>query len=341
METADAVLRTLESAFPRHWRLRRRMEPDGTSRPDAIMRLEMGEGTAEVRLEVRNSVTPRDVPMLADRRHGADPDALNVIAAPYLGKPAREALRKAGLSYADATGNAWLFSDHMPHLLISLSGSNRDPWREPGRPKAGLKGRPAAAVVRLLADTFGPWSATTLAADAGVAVGSVYRVVEVLDELALIDRTDGAVRVPDRFALLDAWCQDYEFLTTNRIHRFVAKRGVAAFLGRLAFDDRPDLTVTGTLALPDAARTVPATTVMAYAHDPASIAERFDLVPSDRAANVVLAVPAYPTLTSRAERVDGLLAVALSQAYADLMTSGGRGPSEAEHLRAWIELAGG
>jgi len=337
----DAALRTLEGALPQHWQLRRRVSLDGATGPDAAVRLDTGETSAELQFEVRGTITPRDVPLLANRLAWLTSHDLPVVAAPYIGKPAREALRKAGLSYVDATGNAWLFSDSRPQLLISLSGSNRDPWREPGRPKAGLKGRPAAAVVRRLADSPGPWSATTLAAEAGVAVGSVYRVLDVLDELALIDRTDGTVRVPDYFALLDAWCQDYEFLKTNRIHRYVAKRGVPAFLNRLVSDETPDLTATGTLALPDSARTVPANTVMAFAKDPDSVAARYDLVPSDRAANVVLAVPAYSALTARAERVDGLPTVALSQAYADLMTSGGRGPSEAEHLRAWIEIASG
>lgn len=340
-EIIGAIAAHLGEALPAGWTLQRNLNNARQANADATLTLKTPHSTTSLQIGFHHTITPRDVALIANRLTPPHANEVPVVASSYLSKPARLELQKAGISYIDATGNTWVYSSSPPGLLLSLSGSDNDPWREPGRPLAGLTGRPAAAVVRTLADTGTATSATTLAADAGVAIGSAYRVLGVLEERGLIERTPSAVRVPKRFALLDAWCEEYSFLSTNRVQRFVAKRGIPAFLKQIADDNNPLLTVTGALALPEAARAAAATTVMAYTDEFLTPAGRYGLIPSDRGANVVLAVPAYPVLTQGASRVDGLPATALSQAYADLLTSGGRGPSEAEHLRDWLERTGG
>ena len=58
---------------------------------------------------------------------------------------------------------------------------------------------------------------------------------------------------------------------------------------------------------------------------------------TDAGANVLLVEPFSPVLMRRSESRDGLRCAALSQVAADLLTSPGRGPAEAEALIAWMQ----
>ena len=53
-------------------------------------------------------------------------------------------------------------------------------------------------------------------------------------------------------------------------------------------------------------------------------------------ANVALALPFDPVVYERTLKKGGLTIVALSQVAADLLTSPGRGPNEAEALMEWM-----
>jgi hypothetical protein len=65
-------------------------------------------------------------------------------------------------------------------------------------------------------------------------------------------------------------------------------------------------------------------------------AERLDLRPTEVGANVILAEPFDPLVYERGRELDGITYVAPSQNAADLLTSPGRGPSEAEELIEWM-----
>jgi hypothetical protein len=53
-------------------------------------------------------------------------------------------------------------------------------------------------------------------------------------------------------------------------------------------------------------------------------------------ANVILAEPFDPVVYERSREQDGIACVAPSQNAADLLTSPGRGPAEAEELMEWM-----
>ncbi|MBW1871757.1 MAG: hypothetical protein JRJ19_06815 [Deltaproteobacteria bacterium] len=56
----------------------------------------------------------------------------------------------------------------------------------------------------------------------------------------------------------------------------------------------------------------------------------------DAGANVILAEPLDPVVFERTWRKGGIVYAALSQVAADLMTSPGRGPAEADALMRWM-----
>ena len=61
------------------------------------------------------------------------------------------------------------------------------------------------------------------------------------------------------------------------------------------------------------------------------------LRPAEAGANVILAEPFDPVVYERRREQEGVFYAALCQNAADLLTSPGRGPSEAEELMDWME----
>jgi hypothetical protein len=66
------------------------------------------------------------------------------------------------------------------------------------------------------------------------------------------------------------------------------------------------------------------------------LADELDLRPTDSAANVALARPFDPVVYERTLEKKGITVAAPSQVVADLLTSPGRGPNEAEAFIAWM-----
>jgi hypothetical protein len=78
-----------------------------------------------------------------------------LVVAPFLSARARERLRDAGASYADATGNVRITLPK-PGLFIEAEGARKDRTREK-KPLASLKGPAAGRVIRALCDVRPPY----------------------------------------------------------------------------------------------------------------------------------------------------------------------------------------
>lgn len=95
--------------------------------------------------------------------------------------------------------------------------------------------------------------------------------------------------------------------------------------------------LTGTLAAGRLAPVAPPRLAAVYVDDLERAASDLGLRPADSGANVLLIEPADPAgVFTGAVESDGLVFAAPSQAAADLLTSPGRGPAEAEALIAWM-----
>lgn len=342
-EMISAVEAMLRDRLPASWGVA--VEQTGDSplwSPDALIRLRAPSGsTLTVAVETKRLVEPRDVPRLRerlDRELDRGVRTVGLVAARYLSPSVRTELIGAGLSFADATGNLHLRADE-PAVFVADRGADSDPWRGRGRPRGTLKGAPAAQVVRALLDQPGPWKIRKLIDASTASTGSVYRVVEFLESEALLIRDDrGLMHVPDWSKLLRRWSEDYQFLSTNAVTRWIAPRGVETAIRQASEEDHDDYAVTGSVAAASWAPYAPARSIMAFTSNPTATAERWGLRSTDAGANVLLAAPKYPALMAGAKRrADGLMIAATAQVAADLLNGPGRAPNEAEELMDWMK----
>ncbi len=340
-------LRSLADRLPSTWKLvdvtTEVPADDRGARPDAVVELRAPEGaTTVLAIEVKRTIAARDVDAQLDRLRrtiatlrlsGATP----TLVGRYLPATTRERISAADASYLDATGNIRLQSERTP-VFVAMTGAPRDPWRGPGRPRAGLRGAPAARVVRALADYRPPVSVPELANRSGASTGATYRVVDFLDEHALLDRQKrGPITAVRWRPMIERWSKDYGFDRADVVRGYLAPRGVDRTIELLRRSTRVMYVVTGSVAAQFDAPFAPARLLTAYVEDPDEAAEAFGLRLTDSGANVVLAANTDDFAFERARDLDGLRVAAVSQVAVDLMTGPGRGPAEAEALLDWME----
>lgn len=297
-------------------------------------------GAATIVIEVKRILEGRDIGPLRtqlDAYVSQVPNGRGVVGARYLSPQMRARLVESGLSYVDATGNIRLeVAD--PGLFLSDRGADADPWRGPGRPRGTLKGAPAAKVVRAIADFSGDWAIRDLVEVSKASTGAAYRVVEFLESEGLATRGDrGVVSIPSWEEVLRRWSDDYGFVRSSRVSRWIAPRGLSDLIERAAASSDVTYAVTGTLAAAEWAPYAPARSAMIYVLDSATASAAWDLRPADAGANVMLGepdvdVPFVRTLTTS----NGLEVAAPTQVAVDLMTGPGRSPAEAEELIQWM-----
>jgi hypothetical protein len=256
------------------------------------------------------------------------------VTAEFLSPRTRQLLGEAGASYADASGNLRVVVDR-PGIFLEAEGAQKDPGRVP-RPLASLKGPAAARVVRALCDFRPPYGVRRLAEIAQTAPASASRVVSLLVREALIERgPQDEIRGVDWAGLLRRWTQDYLFLSSNDVTMFLDPRGLPSFSAKLR-NLKARSAVTGSLAAVRRAPVASSRLAAVYVDDPEATARALALRPAESGGNVALVRPLDLVAFARSWEEEGVRYAALSQVAADLLTSSGRGPSEAEELIAWM-----
>lgn len=339
-EVLRAAMAALANRLPTGWTVQPLSDGVHDAYYDALWEVAAPDGTsATLVVEAKRVVEKRDTVALLhqlERTMREISGSCGVVVARYLSPPVRKRLSDAGLSYIDATGNVHL-NVLRPGLYVADRGADRDPWRGPGRPRGTLKGAPAAKIVRALLDHDRVWAIRELVEVAGVSTGSTYRVIEFLESEDLATRNNsGAVVVPDWVALLRRWSEDYGFVRSSRVTRWIAPRGLSNLVERGA-GSPVQYAVTGTLAAAEWASYAPARSAMIYTADAERAAQLWDLRPADAGANVMLAEPETDVVFTRTlATASGLTIAAPTQVAVDLMTGPGRSPSEAEELIEWM-----
>ena len=304
----------------------------GSGDDQGLLSLRGADGRrAKLTVVSRKRVSPRDVPHLVSQAEDAD---RLLLVAPFLSPRARELLADANASYFDATGNLRIVVRD-PAVFLEGRGADRDPDRKP-RALRSLKGAAAGRVVRALCEFTPPYGVRTLAEASSTPLGTVSRVVSFLEEEALVTRDDKKViTAVDWPALISRWVRDYSVTKSNVVRSYLEPRGLAALGSKMAKLGR--YAVTGSLAGPGI---VPARLAMLYVDDVERAAEALELVPTEAGANVWLIEPYDAVVFERTQSLPfapapeklTVTTAAPSQVAADLMTSPGRGPQEAEAL---------
>ena len=217
------------------------------------------------------------------------------------------------------------------------AGETTDPWSRSG-PLKSLKGPGAAAVVRALCDFRPPYTLTELAVRACLPLPTVFRVVNLLVSDALVDKSSqrGPITAVDWQRVLIRWTQDYSVTESNRVLACIDPRGIPAAVEKLK-SVGVRYAVSGSLAATRVVLASPTRLLELYAEDPETLSEQLGLSSTDAGANVLVLEPFSSAVFERTLEVEGVVFAAFSQVAADLLTSPGRGPSEAEALIAWME----
>ena len=331
----------LKIRLPSDWRLEVEAQPaSNVGVLDALLTLCAADGTCgNFILEAKNRIEPKDVSTIADQmtaysRLGEVEGAVPVLVAPFLSSRTRERLEERGVGYIDLTGNVRVVLDR-PALFVHTRGAERDPRREE-RPARTLKGAKAARIVRALCDFTPPVGVRELAEKTRTDPGYVSRVFALLEREDLIQReTRGPVTSVDWQGLIRRWTEDYSLFGSNRTGSYLEPRGLNSLLRKLS---NPDFryAVTGSLGSASIAPVAPARLAVIFVDDMEDAAEHLALRQAEAGANVILVEPFDPVVYERDEQRDGINYAAPSQNAADLLTSPGRGPSEAEELMEWM-----
>jgi hypothetical protein len=267
-----------------------------------------------------------------ERNGGALPD---LIVAPYLSPEVRLRLREAGIGYVDATGNVRV-SLAEPGLFIETAGAdtNPNPRRRPARSLTGAK---AGRIVCALCERGNAWGVRELAAATDTDPGYVSRVLQYLDREALVDRDEKSrVTCTDWQRLLRRWAEAAPIDTRGRSSLLIAPRGLSIVMRSLGERELHHV-VTGSFAAARLAPVAPPRLATIYVEDTDDACRTLDLRETDAGANVMLIEPRDERILTAASADDaGVRWAPPVQVVADLRSSPGRGPAEADALMEWM-----
>lgn len=259
-----------------------------------------------------------------------------VVAAPFLSIATQKRLREYGVNYVDATGNCRLVVKK-PAIVVEITGAIRDPNPRPDRRVQSLKGAAAGRVVRFLCDFKTPLGIRQIASRAGTTPGYVSKLIDILVAEELVTRSKNrGVESVAWAELLNRWCQDYSLLRSNTAATFLEPRGLPAILAKLRETPTP-YALTGSLAATRLAPIAEPRLAACFVANAATFATSLKLRQADAGANVILLEPFDAIVFARTWTQDSLHFAAPSQMAADLLTSPGRGPEEAQELLRWMK----
>lgn len=341
-DLVEAATDWLRARVPPTWtvEIREREEAAEADRADAALEVRSPNLYATLAVEARRSLSPRDIAYLfgslGRRLRSLSPNVPLLVVAPWLSARTRELLAGEEVNYIDLTGNALVRLEN-PALFIQTQGAERDPSPAP-RGKARVRGPRAGRLIRTLIDVRPPYGVRELAHATRLAPGYVSRLLDALDDEALVKRSKrGRVESVDVAGLLRRWTESYDVFASNDAATFLAPRGAAQTLPFLAaLTDAGPTAVTGSFAAVRLAPVAAPALLAVYCDKVKALAETLKLIPADEGANVVLLRPFDPVAWERTSEQDGLRYVAPSQAAVDCLTGNGRMPAEGEAVLDWM-----
>jgi hypothetical protein len=339
--TTDLVsegLKILEARLPQGWTIESYSRSESRySSIDLWAQISAPDGRrAEVAVEAKSRFEPRDAMTAVTIASTLGDAGSLLVISPFLSKATRERLQEGGLNWLDLSGNVRLVVDE-PGLFVATEGAARRPGTTK-RPARSLKGPSAGRVVRALLAAKLPIGVSDLANQANANPGYVSRILELLNQRALVERKPrGPVLELDRVRLMRQWAEEAPLSTRGKVQTYLEPRGIPGLLKKLRQANVP-YALTGSLAAQRYAPVAPPRLAQLYVgEDPEDVATQLELKATDAGANVQLIRPDDMTILETAQRADdGLSYVTPVQTVADLLTSPGRGPVEGDELLRWM-----
>ena len=239
-ELLDAAIEILASRLPSAWVVEKQAAA-GDEAFDLILKSPGSGAQALILVEAKSDVSPRDVQLLMGgpwrrwrKRMGNQPI---MLIAPYIGPRVRELLTEENISYLDLTGNTRVSLDY-PGVFVEIQGASADP--RSAKPRSGIRGAKAGAVVRVLVDAAPPYTGAEIARAAGVNEGYLSRILDTLTDEGLIDRESfGPVTWVDWPALLRRRAQALDLSSPTEPSAMSPVRGPAPCWRGCATDRPP------------------------------------------------------------------------------------------------------
>ncbi len=269
----------------------------------------------------------------AARRFG--PDAVPILAVPFMGEVGRRVCSDAGVGFIDLSGNAHIMA---PPLVVHVEGRPNRFIRR-GRPSSVFAPKSSRVARLLLLEPTRWWKQHELAREGSLGAGFVSRICKRLVAEGLVERdSENALRSSNPALLLDAWRSHYDFESHGVKRGHVSARNGEELTERLAsLLERSGVryALTGLAA---AWRLAPFATyrlVTLYVENGARerLLEPLDWRPEERGANVWLVRPNDAGVFHGAAVVNGANCVSPVQAYLDLRDMPERSDEAADRLR--------
>jgi len=271
-------------------------------------------------------------------------DAAVLVIAPWLSPRTRQELEQRHYGYLDLTGNV-SFRLTRPLVVIRTEGARHDPapQRPAGRPQLG--GSKAGRLVRFLADYRPPYRALDITKATGLSQPYVSRLLDALENEALIARERRTIIEVDWAGIIRARAEQLDLLGSSDAVAMLAPQGLHRVLDALSqniepYQEKPGpLAVTGPYATAEVAPTASGGQLMLYVeHDAVSPVRRELglLGPASGGADVLLLRSPDPVVFERRRTVGGLPHVALSQLAIDSLAGPGRMPAEGEAVLQYM-----
>ncbi|HEV2250985.1 MAG TPA: hypothetical protein VGT60_10820 [Candidatus Limnocylindria bacterium] len=335
------AIEVLRERLPPGWKIDFGLDrPPTRERPDAVVRVQSPDGrVATFVVEAKTGSAPIRARLNAGPPSTRENTQVPLVVAPFISADLRDELRRHGIAYVDATGNADVRVGR-PGLFITSTGADRNPWPT-DRPARSLRAPKAARVVRALTDFAEPLGVRRVAALANVDAGYASRVMRMLrEEGLLIAAPRGAVTRVDRAALVRRWATDYDIAMSNRLLPAFEPRDLSLLVVRVRDLSRKSAfkyAFTGSWAANHSASVAATRLLTCFVERPESLAESLDLRTGETLSNVWLVEPYDPIAFDRGGREQGVNLAAPAQVLVDLMTSPGRAPAEADAYLSWLK----
>lgn len=264
------------------------------------------------------------------------PDAVPVLAVPYMGPKARAYARSVGLSWLDLSGNADIRG---PGVRILVEGRPNG-FASPGRPSTAFSDKASRISRAMLIEPARWWRQAELVEATGLSSGYVSKVIGRMSEDELLDHQpkDRGFRPRSPDLLVDAWAQAYDF-TRHDLARYhaIGRTGAEvteAVARNLAGGEDLQWAATGLAAAWQWTQYADFRIATFFVSAPVLDPERLGLRPVDRGENVWVAVPRDEGVFYGAGEVSSVRCVHSVQVYLDLLGHPERAEEAASYLRA-------
>lgn len=309
------------------------------AKPGGPVDLVLRARTYSLAVEVKRSDDVSSIERALHQLHAytrSHPDAVPVLAVPYMGPKAREYAHARGLSWLDLSGNADI---RAPGLRILVEGK-RNLFPSPGRPSTAFSPKASRVSRVMLVEPERWWLQKELAEATRLSSGFVSKVVKRLGEDELVQRRaeDGRARPRTPSLLLDAWAQVYKF-SQHEVRRFhaVGRTGSAVLqelAARLSGQQDVAWAATGLAAAWHWSQFADFRLTTLFVSKPILDPEPLGLRPVERGENVWIVVPKDDGVFHGAEQAAGVICAHPVQVYLDLLGHPERAKEAAVNLRA-------